>query len=166
MSQVGTKASWKLRDLLNEPESGFRDALAELSLAEGVRVPMFPAEHLRTQNVAAEIVEKSTAAKYPAVHIYCEKVNNTLREKFRIFSGTARMVAEVRVSHDRLDGIEKKSQVMADAVTGVLDGSRGDWGQGMFYTGGYEVQYGPVKHGGRNFLQITRVTFDVDISTN
>ena len=106
------------------------------------------------------------AAKYPAVHVYCEKLSNTLREKFRTFSGKARMVVEARVSQDRLEGLERQSQLLVDAITDVLDASRGDWGAGMLYNGGYEVMYGPVKSGGRNLIQITKVTFEVDISGN
>ena len=34
----------------------------------------------------------------------------------------------------------------------------------MSYNGGYEINYGAVKHGGRNFLQIAKITLDVDIS--
>jgi len=50
-------------------------------------------------------------------------------------------------------------------VTQVLDANRGSWGQGMFFTGGYEVKFDPVQHGGRNFLQVAKVTFEVDLSS-
>jgi hypothetical protein len=51
-----------------------------------------------------------------------------------------------------------------DAITQVLDKSRGDWGDGVFFDGGYEVTFGGVKHGGRNFLQIAKVVFALEIS--
>jgi hypothetical protein len=35
----------------------------------------------------------------------------------------------------------------------------------MFYTGGYEVQFGAVKKGGKHFLQIAKVQFDLNISS-
>jgi hypothetical protein len=47
----------------------------------------------------------------------------------------------------------------------VLDSNRGSWGQGVFFTGGYEVSFDPVQHGGRNFLQVARVSFEVDLSS-
>jgi hypothetical protein len=50
-------------------------------------------------------------------------------------------------------------------VVAVLDANRGNWGEGMFFTGGYEVKFEPVQHGGRNFLQIARVVFEVDGSS-
>jgi hypothetical protein len=55
-------------------------------------------------------------------------------------------------------------ELYVEAITGVLDANRGDWGNGVFYGGGYEVTFGASKHGGKNFLQAARVTFDVDVS--
>jgi hypothetical protein len=51
-----------------------------------------------------------------------------------------------------------------DVLTDVLDANRGDWGDGVFYTGGYEVVFGAVKSGGKNFLQQAKITFDMDVS--
>jgi hypothetical protein len=96
--------------------------------------------------------------------VYCTKVVNELREKFRTFSGDAQMTVEVRVSQDRLDQIETNLQAYTDAVTQVLDNSRGDWGDGMFFDGEYDVTFGGVKHGGRNFLQIAKISFVLEIS--
>jgi hypothetical protein len=74
------------------------------------------------------------------------------------------MVVEARVSQDRLDQLETNLQAYIDAITQVLDNSRGDWGDGVFYDGGYEVAFGGVKHGGRNFLQVAKVSFVLEIS--
>ena len=68
------------------------------------------------------------------------------------------------MSQDRLEGLEQRSQTLADAITDVLDQSRGTWGQGMFYSGGYELSFTPVKHGGKNFIQTVKISFDVDVS--
>jgi hypothetical protein len=121
-------------------------------------------QEIVTQNTAPELAEKTAGAKYPAIYVYCGKVNNLLREKFRTFSGEAQMVAEVRVSQDRQEGLEAQTQLFSEMVTDALDIQRGDWGDGMFFGGGYEISYGPVKHGGRNFLQIAKVTFTVEVS--
>jgi hypothetical protein len=165
MAQAGSRVAARAREILAEPAQGLTASLAQLAQLEGAHAPPIPPEALRMENVAPDIAEKGTA-RYPAVHIYCEKLLNELREKFRTFSGKARMVAEARLSQDRIEGLEQRTQQMVDAITGVLDASRGDWGQGMHYSGGYEVAFGPVKHGGKNYLQITKVTFEVDISTN
>ena len=46
----------------------------------------------------------------------------------------------------------------------LLDDARGDWGNGTFYAGGYEVSYEPVVRGGKNFLQRARVGFQIEVS--
>ena len=54
-------------------------------------------------NASVEISEKTGYVQYPALLVYCDKVSNTLKEKFRQFSGKAHMVVEVRHSQDELD---------------------------------------------------------------
>ena len=116
------------------------------------------------QNVPVELAERSTDVQYPVVNVYCEKIVNQLKEKFRNFSGKAIMTIEVRVSQDRLDGVQEQLQLYVDAATQVLDQNRGDWGEGMYYAGCYEATLGPVKHGGQNFLQTGKVIFEVGVS--
>ena len=115
-------------------------------------------------NASVDISEKTGYVQYPALLVYCDKLSNTLVEKFRQFSGKAHMVVEVRQSQDTLGGIEASVQVFVDAVCAMLDDSRGDWGSGAFYTGGYEVSYEAVGRGGSNFLQRAKVGFNVEVS--
>jgi hypothetical protein len=129
--------------------------------------PTLQAAGIRTilaQNASADITEKAGHAHYPTLLVYCDKMSNTQKEKFRQFSGKAHLVVEVRHSQDRLETIESNLQVYVDAVCALLDESRGDWGGGSFYTGGYEVTYEPVARGGKNFLQRAKVGFDVEVS--
>jgi hypothetical protein len=115
-------------------------------------------------NANVEISEKTGHANYPALMVYCDRLSNSLKEKFRQFSGKAHAVVEVRYSQDRIEGIETATQVYVDAVCGLLDDSRGNWGSGLFYGGGYEVSYEPVGRGGKNFLQRARVGFEIEVS--
>ncbi|MDP9169797.1 MAG: hypothetical protein M3N54_04210 [Acidobacteriota bacterium] len=115
-------------------------------------------------NASVDISEKSGYARYPAVLVYCDKLANSLKEKFRRFSGKAHLVVEVRHSQDKLDELEANTQAYVDAVCALLDDSRGDWGGGGFYGGGYEVSYEAVARGGKNFLQRAKVGFDVEVS--
>jgi hypothetical protein len=116
------------------------------------------------QNASVEIGEKAGHAHYPALLVYCDKVSNTLKEKFRQFSGKVHVVIECRHTQDTLDGIEAGLQTYVDAVCALLDDSRGDWGAGSLYAGGYEVLYDPVTRGGKNFLQRAKVGFEVEVS--
>ena len=137
-------------------------ALTESDYSSG----SFDAVEVRAQNVSADIAERSTALKYPVANVYCEKIVNELKEKFRRFSGGVQMVIELRHSHDRLDGLQERLELYADATMAWLHASRGDWSDGMFYGGQYEVSFGPVKQGGRNFIQAAKVTFEIGVSKN
>ncbi|MDE3194937.1 MAG: hypothetical protein KGN84_01230 [Acidobacteriota bacterium] len=115
-------------------------------------------------NASVDVAEKTGHAQYPAVLVYCDKLVNSMKEKFRQFSGKAHMVVEVRYSQDRLESLEANTQTCVDAVCALLDDSRGDWGNGAFYPGGYEVTYEPVGRGGKNFLQRAKVGFEIQVS--
>lgn len=165
MAQVANLIANKTAAFLNAP-AGLNAALVEVARAGGVDLGPVPPRQILLQNISPEIAERSSISKYPSIHVFCERVTNTLREKFRMFSGEAGMVVEVRVSSDRVEHTERDLQLYTEAVTLVLEQARGDWGGGAFYTGGYEISYGPVKHGGRNFLQSARISFRVDVSRN
>lgn len=165
MSDIAIRVSRASLNLFRGSE-GLPCAVGALSAASGITAQAFRPEQVELANVAAELAEKASVARYPVIHVYCERVTNRLKEKFRRFSGTVRMVAEARVSHIGVDGIEQRSHFLADAVTEVLDQSRGDWGNGMYFGGGYEVAYGPVKQGGKNFIQTTKICFDVEVSSD
>lgn len=145
---------------------GIPEAVLALRAERNLSLPAIEAPQIIAQNVAPDVSERSTAAKYPLLFVYCSRIVNRLREKFRTFSGDAEMVIEARVSQDRLDDMEAHVEFYIDAILRVLDNNRGDWGDGVFYAGGYEVAFGGVKHGGRNFLQIAKVSLVLEISTD
>jgi hypothetical protein len=162
---IGIRVSRAAVDLFRGTQ-GLPVTVGALANEASIEATAFHADQVLMSNVAPELAEKAGVVRYPLVNLYCERVTNQLREKFRRFSGKVRMVAEARVSHSRIEGIEGASQLLSDAVTEVLDASRGDWGNGMFFTGGYEAAYGPVKAGGKNFIQITKIVFEVDVSAD
>jgi hypothetical protein len=144
---------------------GMNSQLAALTQAGEPKPASLLSGQTRATNATAEVAEKSDA-HYPNANIYCERITNSLREKFRSFSGSVRMAVEVRHSQDHLEGMEDGLERYADAIAHTLDAARGDWGDGMYYAGGYEVSFGPVKQGGRGFVQTAKVTFDVGVSRN
>ena len=163
MLSIAGRATSKLQELLTST-NGLNANLTELAQSASVTVPPISPTNLFTENVSSDIAEKSVEPKYTAIYIYCNKMANTLTEKFRSFSGTIEMMIDVRVSQDRLDGIDRTSQLYTAAVTQTLNHNRGDWGQGLFYAGRYEVSFGPVKHGGRNFIKSAKISVQLDAS--
>jgi hypothetical protein len=164
MAMTGSVATRKMVEFLTAPDKGLGPAVAGIAEVTGVELSPIPPAHVVNQNISFELSERAQVVKYPVVHVYTDRVRNLLTEKFRKFSGKARTVAEVRISQDRIEGVEEQVRLYVEAVTQILDANRGSWGEGAFFTGGYEVSIDPVRHGGRNFLQIAKVEFEVDLS--
>lgn len=148
-----------------EGDGGIAFYLEEAAGRTGARAPVLGPTQIRSGGVGADIADRSPVP-YPAFYVSCERLTNHLKEKFRVFSGTARMAIEVRETQDRAEELENQLQCSVEALLSVLHGARGDWGQGVYFAGGYEVVYGSVKQGGRNYLKTAKVTLDVDVSSD
>jgi hypothetical protein len=144
--------------------SGVNSYLTGSEQDNGQALILVSATQVRAQNVSPEIADQSNVMQYPALNVYCEKVVNSLTEKFRSFSGNVQTTVELRHSQDRLDGLQDAVENYADAIMQVLNANRGDWGNGMFYCGQYQVVFSAVKHGGKNFLQVARIVFEIGVS--
>jgi len=105
----------------------------------------------------SEIQEKAGPTKYPVVHVYCDRIESKPLEKLRRFSGKLRLVAEVRVSQDRLEGMTEGLLLYVDSVRDVVERNAGCIRNGLYLSNEYEVQIEPVKKGGLNFLQSAKV---------
>ena len=162
-SKLGSAATAKVVQRITGP-SGVNAGVGALTQGDVVPAGLVAAAQVRTQNAAAALAEHAVGVKYPAMNVYCEKVVNNLKQKFQTFSGQVQMAIEVQYSQDRLDGIQDLLEVYVDATMQMLDGNRGDWGDGMYYGGGYEVAFGPVKQGGKNFIQVAKVTFQIAVN--
>ena len=163
--KLGSAATSTVIQRLTSP-TGINASLGMLSAPDSLLArPMDPAQ-VRAQNAAADLAERLAVMKYPNISVYCEKIVNSLNEKFRTFSGNMTLAIEIRHSQDRLDGLQDALELYVDSVTQVLDGERGDWGDGMFYSGGYEINISAVKTGGKNFMQSAKVVFKVEVSRN
>ncbi len=164
MAWVGTTVTARVLGLLTA-ENGLNACVATLALAAGSAATPLGQNQIAVQNVSCELAERSMNVTYPSIHIYCEKIVNQLREKFRDFSGKAVVAVEVRVTQDQLEGIENQLELYLDAATQVLDQNRGDWGEGMYFAGCYEASLSAAKHGGLNFVQAGKITFEVGVSS-
>jgi len=164
-ARIGSAVAGKVMGRITGP-TGVNPMLAGLTQADQALAGPLNAGQVRAQNVAADLAERGGTFKYPAVNVYCEQIVNQMTEKFRTFSGTVQMAIEIRHSQDRLEGLQASLDVYTDAMTAVLDTSRGDWGDGAFYGGGYKVAFGAVKQGGRNFIQVAKITFEIGVSKN
>ena len=116
------------------------------------------------QNVSVDLAEGAGQAQYPALLVYCDRIQNLQQEKFRDFSGWIHLAIEVRQTQETLSRIEQNTELYVDAVSALLGEARGDWGDGASYSGAYQVTYEPVVKGGKNFVQRAKVTFALELS--
>jgi hypothetical protein len=123
-----------------------------------------PDDRIIAAHLAPEEHEKSARIRYPIFLVYCDRIQNLHREKFRRFSGTLRLVIEVRVSSDRSDRLQDALYAQTEAVLDVLERNRGCLGQGVFWSGNYEVDFPTLRRGGAQFLQSARVLLELEVS--
>ena len=161
MESTGSVAVRKLMEFFSAQDTGLGPVVEQLAIDSGIALAPLGVVGF---HAAIELTERSQITKYPVVHVYVDRIRNLLTEKFRRFSGKIRTVAEVRVSQDRIELIEDRLRLYVEGVTQIIDEHRGCWEEGAFYAGGYEVSFDPVKQGGKYFVQVARVTFEVDLS--
>ena len=125
MTQAGTVVAGKLLARL-QADDGLPQKLSEIANLATFELPLIELDHIQTRNIAADVLEKSMALKYPVVLIYPERIKNEQKEKFRRFSGKVDLVVEIRLTQDRVDELEAKMGAYVDAVTDVLERTRGD----------------------------------------
>ena len=150
--------------LLSGPD-GLEMRTQQIRGSESDELPVLTGSDLYRQNISPELLEKSCHVRYPAVYIYCEKAVNSLSKKFADFSGTVSITAEIRVSAERSELLADQLQRYVEIASDILGENRGPWTSGVYFDGSYEVTYGGVKRGGREFVQTAWIRFDVDIHT-
>ncbi len=163
MAQIGSQVRDKVVGLMTGG-SGLELQVGQITQSSGVELTTIPPSQVFAQNVGMDMAERAAKIPYPVMYVYTTRIENQLREKFRTFSGVVEVVMELRVTNEHLDDLERDLQLYLDATTSVLDGSRGDWGGGMFYNGRYEINISPAKPGGRNFVQTAKVKCEIDMS--
>ena len=123
-----------------------------------------PEIRITDQNISPDILEKKSGAAYPSLHVYCDRFENQLVEKFRTFSGIVNSVAEIRISHDYISALTEQERILTEAVSEVLNQLRGDLGEGIFFGGVYDISFSPIKHGGKNYFQEIKINFPLNVS--
>lgn len=163
MAGISATLTGIVLDKLQAPADGINVRLQAMAEADP-SVTVRPISRMSALNASVDLAEKAGKAYYPAIFVYCDRVSNAQAEKFRTFSGKGRVVIDIRHSEDVLEVVEPQLARYTDAACALLEDSRGDWGSGAFYSGGYELSYDPVAKGGKNFLQRAKISFEVEVS--
>jgi len=163
MSYIATTATAAMTELLSG-QTGVHYRLAQRLVESDGPLSELVSPLIRTGHLSVEMADKAQGAAYPQLFVYCERIQNLLREKFSPFSGTVHVAVEVRHSQDRLERLQERAQLYTEAILDVLESCRGEWRPGYCFGGRYEVKFEPVRHGGKNFVQIVRITVPLEVN--
>lgn len=138
--------------------------IAALSATSLSPVPSITADQVFLSSSSLEMADRNLQMSYPRVCVYTSSIKNTQLEKFRSFSGQVGLVAEIWASADLITQADEWIHFYVDGVADILQSNIGDWGNGVFYSGAYEVQFQPPKAGGLGFVESAKLTFSLNVS--
>jgi len=140
---------------------GINAALAGIGSRDGVHLPALSEQTVGIQNIPSELADENLAVVYPAVYLYCDRMDNQQIEKFAKFSGPLFLIADIRVSRENLGGLDQQLARYVEAVQAVLGSHLGKWTENTAYGGAHRVEFREARLGGRNFLQTARVEVEL-----
>lgn len=146
--------------------AAIENEVVELAAAGGISVPVIPSNQVYLSSAPAAMADLQQQLGYPRITVYSAKVSNTQVEKFRTLSGTVSVTSEITATADLVSDVDTYIHFYIEAVTNILRENRGDWGNGLFYSGAYDVTVQPPTTGGSGFLQLAKVNLDVGVSLN
>jgi hypothetical protein len=146
--------------------SGLEAWVENVQIETGFPLPLVPVSQIIVSAASGELLDKVEQVGYPRVAVYTAKLENTLLEKFRSLSGTATAGIAISVSSDLIEQAEQNMHFYIEAVTDILRRNTGDWGEGLFFSGKFDLQIQPPKAGGIGFVQTAIVGCTINVSRN
>jgi hypothetical protein len=129
-------------------------------------VPPIPASQVVVTSAGPAIGDLDAQLTYPRVCIYSAGFRNSHIEKFRAVSGTIAITAEIWSSDNLVTSADQWIHFYVEAVTSILRGNVGDWGDGISFGGAYEVQLQAPKVGGLGYVESAKVNVTLTVSRN
>jgi hypothetical protein len=160
MANLCLAALEKLRGYLLAPD-GLNHRAYAIAVRDMVRPPRISNPSIVMRHIAPNLSDAGEVTVYPAVYLYCERLENRLERKFTAFSGRVHVVAEVRVSGESIESIDGDAARLCEAVMGVLADRRGQWTPELAFDGKLDVRWRPVEPGGAHFRQTARVEIEL-----
>ena len=153
----------KLANLL-AGANALEQQISALAQAANVQVPAIPATQIFLSSVSPDLADKNVQLTYPRVCVYSTGLKNSQQEKFRSLSGSISVAADIWTSGNIVSQTDQLIHFYLEAVTQILQKNTGDWGNGIFFSGTYEVSFQQVKAGGLGFVQSAKVTCSLNVS--
>ena len=156
-------AAQKLAAVLTEDDALQVQVLTAANAA-GVAVPAIARAQVLVSAVTPAMGDRNLQLIYPRICIYPGILKNTLVEKFRSFSGQVDLIAEIWASGDLIDHVDQSIHFYTQGLASVLQRNRGDWDDGIFFAGEYQITFQPPKAGGLGFVESAKVTLSLHAS--
>ena len=165
MVPLGLLAAQKV-GLLLTADNALGQELNTLTASANVSLPPIQPNQIVLTAVGPEIADKNAQLTYPRICLYSTTIKNTHLEKFRSLSGSLSVSADVWASANLLQDVDQWIQFYVEATTAVLRLNTGDWGDGIFFSGAYDVQFQAPKAGGFGYVELGKVTCTLSVSRN
>lgn len=145
--------------------AALQSQLQKAGITAGVSIPAITPALVLLSSASPEFGDNNLELSYPRVCLSVSSVKNLLTERFRSFSGAVTVMADIWASADLVTQCDLWIHYYLDAVTSVLVANRGDWGDGVYFSGLYEAQISSPKTGGFGFVQSAKLacTFNVSL---
>jgi hypothetical protein len=163
MVPVSTLAVQKVIKVLTTA-TALQQRLSEIAAEAQIQLPAVAATQIVASSAAPDLADNNILLSYPRVCLYTTSIQNKQAEKFRSFSGIVTVIAEVWASSNLLTQSDQWIHFYVEAMTELLRTSIGDWGDGFFFSGKYDVQFQPPKPGGFGFVESSKVTISLNVS--
>ena len=95
-------------------------ALQTLNNQFNLKVPLIRSNDIALSTASAEIGDRNVQLRYPRVCLYSTGVKNSREEKYRAFSGTVSVVAEILASGNLVNDTDEWVHYYVEALTGLL----------------------------------------------
>jgi hypothetical protein len=155
----------KLANLLTT-NSALQTAVNAIAAETGQVLTPISNSQIVITSIPPEMADKNAQLTYPRVCLYSTQVKNTQTEKFRSFSGAIAVVTEVWFSGSLLGTTGTGLHYYLQAIASILQANQGDWGDGFFFSGLYDVQLQPPRSGGFGFVESASLTCVLDVSVS
>jgi hypothetical protein len=137
-----------------------------LAATNRVTVPVILSSQVVVSAAAPQIGDMDMQLTYPRVSLYTVGLKNTRVEKFRTLSGSLTLVADIWASADLMTQVDQWIHYYVEGVTEIFRQNTGDWGNGIFFDGSFDIQFHLPATGGLGFVQNAKVTLNLHVSRN
>jgi hypothetical protein len=158
-------AAQKIFNLLTT-SNALQQEIETIASSTSIILPVITSAQVVLSSAPPSMGDEDLQLTYPRVCLYSVAVKNTQIEKFRSLSGTISVTAEVWASGNLISETDQWIHYYVEAVTDILRQNIGDWGDGIFFSGMYEVQLQAPKIGGFGYVESAKVTCSLNVSQN